>query len=411
MGLVTPLGLGVEPNWTRLIAGASGIRRVKDPRWEEFACQVAGEVPEASEDPAGYDPHAHFDAKTIRRMDRFIQFARVAAREAISQAGWPPEICEIKDRIATVIASGIGGLPVISETAIEVDQGRARRLSPFTVPSFLPNLAAGQVSIEHGLAGPIGAPSTACAAGAQAIGDAARLIRAGEANLAIAGGTEASIHPVGVAGSLAARAMATGWEHDPASASRPFDAARSGFVMGEGSGIVVLERRSIAESRGAKILGILLGYGASADAFHVTAADPEGIGAERAMRAALSQAGISSGDIGYLNAHSTSTVVGDAAEAIAVKRLFGERGVPISSTKSSIGHLLGAAGAVEAIYTLLAIREETLPRNLNFQTPDDQTAGLDVACESSRAPKSRIGMSNAFGFGGVNSSLILYCHH
>lgn len=410
LGLVTPLGAGVETNWARLTAGQSGLRRITGFDTADLPAKVAGIVPDIADDAeGGFDPETAAPPKDRRKMDRFIHFALAATAEAMAQANWQPADDAARSRAGCIIATGIGGFPAIAEATRTVERAGPRKLSPFVIPSFLGNLAAGQVSIRFGLQGPLGCPVTACAAGAQAIGDAARLIRAGDADVMIAGGTEACIDRVSFAGFAAARALATAHNDEPEKASRPFDAARDGFVMGEGAGILVLESEEHAKARGATILGRVLGYGTTADAHHITAPPDDGNGARRAMQIALAQAGLQPAEIGYINAHATATPVGDAAEISAVKTVFGNvlDRVSMSSTKSAIGHLLGAAGAVEAIYALLAIRHKLLPPTRNLETVDEACAGIDLVPLKARAKDIQYAMSNAFGFGGVNAALIL----
>lgn len=340
-------------------------------------------------------------------MDRFIEFAMVAAQEALSQAGWFPEDQAERDRTATVIATGIGGFNEIANAVRTTDTRGPRRLSPFTIPSFLANLAAGHVSIAHGFRGPIGAPVTACAAGAQAIGDAARMIRASEADIALCGGSEAAIHRVSLGGFAAAKALSSSFNEHPEAASRPFDRDRDGFVMGEGAGIVVIESLEHALARGATPLAELVGYGTSADAHHLTAGPEDGNGARRAMEAAIQQAGISSADIQHINAHATSTQVGDKGELAAIKSVFGTHQVAITSTKSATGHLLGAAGGIEAIFTIQALREQIVPPTLNLHHPDAEAAGLHLVALTAQPQRMHYALSNGLGFGGVNASLLL----
>lgn len=413
MGVVSPLGCGTEIAWQRLLAGRSGLRRLQDSIVETLPAKVAGLVPSKAEDAeAGFDPDAVIAPKDQRKMDRFIQFALVAAREALEQAGWHPQNEAERERTATVIASGIGGFPAIAEAVRTTDQRGVRRLSPFTVPSFLVNLAAGHVSIEHGFKGPIGAPVTACAAGVQAIGDAARLIRAGEADIALCGGTEACVDLVALGGFAAARALSTGFNDEPEKASRPFDRDRDGFVMGEGAGLLVIEALEHAQARGATILAELTGYGTSADAYHITSGPEDGSGAQRAMETALKQAGLRPADVAHLNAHSTSTPVGDRGELAAISTVFGtEGGIAISATKSATGHLLGAAGGLEAIFTILALRDQTAPPTLNLENPDEAAAGLDLVAKVARPLAMKHAISNGFGFGGVNASAVFTRWH
>ncbi len=406
MGLISPLGCGVEHVWSRLIAGRSGIRRLSPDFAKEVACQVAGIVPGPDED-GGFRADTAASVKDVKKMDRFIQFALGAAAEAITQSGWKPVTEAERIMTATVIASGIGGFPAIVDTVRTTDTRGPRRLSPFTIPSFLANLAAGWVSIQHGYKGPLGAPTTACAASVQAIGDAARLIRAGEADVAICGGAEAAVHRVSLAGFGAARALSTEFNDTPEAASRPFDSARDGFVMGEGAGILVIEALDHARSRGATPLAEVVGYGTTADAYHVTAGPDDGDGAARAMRVALAQAALAPADIGHLNAHATSTPVGDRSEIAAIRSVFSQ-GSPlaISATKSATGHTLGAAGGIEAIFTIMALRHQVLPPTLNLLEPDPSAEGLDIVGAAARAGRFEHAISNGFGFGGVNASVV-----
>ena len=408
MGVVSPLGCGTEIAWRRLLAGRSGLRRLPDAIAETLPAKIAGVVPSKMEDDeGGFDPDTVIAPKDQRKMDRFIQFALVAAREALTRAGWQPQTELERKRTATVIASGIGGFPAIVEAVRTTDQRGVRRLSPFIVPSFLVNLAAGHVSIDYGFKGPIGAPVTACAAGVQAIGDAARMIRAEEADIALCGGTEACVDLVALGGFAAARALSTGFNEEPEKASRPFDRDRDGFVMGEGAGLLVIEALEHAEARGATILAELTGYGTSADAYHITSGPEDGSGARRAMETALKQAGLRPADIAHLNAHSTSTPVGDRGELAAIKAVFGtEGGIAISATKSATGHLLGAAGGLEAIFTILALRDQIAPPTLNLENPDEAAAGLDLVAKEARPVAMEHAISNGFGFGGVNASAV-----
>jgi 3-oxoacyl-[acyl-carrier-protein] synthase II len=408
MGVVSPLGTGTEAAWARLIAGQSGLRRLPAELAPDVPAQVAGTVQSKAEDAeAGFDLDAAVPGKDQKKMDRFIQFALAAADEAIAQAGWAPQTEAEKDRTATIIATGIGGFPAIAEAVRITDSRGVRRLSPFTVPSFLANLAAGWVSIRHGFKGPLGAPVTACAAGVQAIGDAARLIRSGEADIAICGGAESTIDRVSLGSFAAARALGSAFNDEPAKASRPFDAARDGFVMGEGAGILVIEALDHALARGATPIAELVGYGTSADAFHLTAGPEDGSGAARAMRIALAQAEVEPSVVGHLNAHATSTPVGDLGELAAIKSVFGQgKGPAISSTKSATGHLLGAAGGLEAVFTVLALRDGVIPPTLNLENPDEAAAGLDLVALTARKADLDYALSNGFGFGGVNASVL-----
>lgn len=408
-GIVGPLGCGTETTWARLLAGQSGIRQLSVDLADGTGATIGGQVPSLAQDPqGGYDPERFIAAKERKKMDRFIEFAIVAAHEALTQAGWHPTEERQQQRTATIIASGIGGFGAIAEAVRTTDTRGARRLSPFTVPSFLPNMAAGHVSIQHGFRGPLGTPVTACAAGVQAIGDAARLIRSGEADIAICGGTEAAIHRVSLGGFAAARALSTQFNDRPHEASRPFDRDRDGFVMAEGSGLLVIESLEHAQARGARPLAELVGYGTSADAYHLTAGPEDGRGAQAAMLQALRQAGINPCDVQHINAHSTSTPVGDKSELAAIRAVFGTNsGVAITSTKSSTGHLLGAAGGIEAIFTMLALRDQIVPPTLNLVHLDEAADGLDVVALSSRKMAINYALSNGFGFGGVNASIVL----
>lgn len=408
MGAVSPLGSNVTTSWSRLLSGRSGIRRLSDEVVRDLPAKVGGTVPSPEEDPeAGFDPNTVFAPKDQRKVDRFILFALAAAEEALAQAGWKPASEDDRTRTATIIASGIGGFPAITESVRTVDQRGVRRLSPFTVPSFLVNLAAGQISIRYGFKGPIGAPVTACAAGIQAIGDAARLIRANEADIAVCGGTEACMNVVSLGGFAAARSLSTGFNDRPTEASRPFDMLRDGFVMGEGAGILVIEALSHALARGAKPLAELVGYGTTADAHHVTSGPEDGDGARRAMEIAIAQAGISPREIRHLNAHATSTPVGDLGEIAAIKRVFGtDSAIAVSGTKSATGHLLGAAGGLEAIFTILALRDQMAPPTLNLNTPDPAGDGIDFVANRARPTEMGYAISNGFGFGGVNASAV-----
>jgi len=409
MGMVSPLGCGVEQVWSRLIAGRSGLRALPEELVADIPAKVGGVVPIRVEDPAaGFDSDPVASPKDQRKMDRFILFALAAAEEAIAQSGWLPTDASSRERTATVIASGIGGFPAITQAVRTTDRRGVQRLSPFTIPSFLVNMAAGHVSIRYGYQGPIGAPVTACAAGVQAIGDAARLIRQGEADVAVCGGTEACIDRVSLGGFAAARALSSRFNDEPERASRPFDGARDGFVMGEGAGLLVIEALEHAQARGALPLAELVGYGTSADAYHLTSGPEDGAGARRAMQAALRQAGLIPADIRHLNAHATSTPVGDRCELEAIKSLFGRNpSVAVSSTKSATGHLLGAAGGVEAIFTVLALRDQIVPATLNLERPDPAGEGVDIVSGAARPMALEHAMSNGFGFGGVNASIVL----
>jgi len=408
MGIVSPLGCGIEHVWERLMAGQSGLRKLPEEMIASLPAKIGGVVPAKEEgEAAGFDPDKLVATKEQRKMDRFIQFAMAAADEAVIQAGWVNLTESERERTATIIASGIGGFPAITNAVRTTDQRGVNRLSPFTIPSFLVNMAAGHVSIRHGYKGPIGAPVTACAASVQAIGDAARLIKSGEADIAVCGGAEACIDLVSLGGFAAARALSTSFNDRPEMASRPFDQDRDGFVMGEGAGIVVIEDLQHAIARGARPLAEIVGYGTSADAYHITSGPEDGSGARRAMQAAIQQAGISPSDIQHLNAHATSTPVGDRGELEAIKSLFGqEMGIAVTSTKSATGHLLGAAGGVEAIFSILALRDQTAPATLNLDNLDAAAAGVDIVRGSSKRMSMEHVLSNGFGFGGVNASIL-----
>jgi 3-oxoacyl-[acyl-carrier-protein] synthase II len=409
MGVISPLGAGVEAVWSRLVSGHSGVKSLPLDFASESPAKVAGIVPLKTDDSfAGFDPDTYVSSKEQRKIDRFILFAIAAAEEAILQSGWLPTDEFSRSRTATIIASGIGGFLSISNAVRMTDTRGISRLSPFTIPSFLVNMAAGQVSIRHGYKGPIGAPVTACAAGNQAIGDAARLIRCGEADVAICGGSEACINLVSLGSFSAARALSTDYNDDPKKASRPFDTSRDGFVMGEGAGILVIEALDHAIARGAKPLAEIIGYGTTSDAHHITSGPSNGDGARRSMEAALLQANLSNFDIQHLNAHATSTQIGDLGELEAIKSLFGKNNrIAVTSTKSATGHLLGAAGGVEAIFTALAIRDQIVPATLNLSNPDIASEGVDIVSGVARKMNIEHALSNGFGFGGVNASVLL----
>ncbi|WP_338544547.1 beta-ketoacyl-ACP synthase II [Pseudomonas benzopyrenica] len=408
VGTVSPLGCGTEAVWARLLAGRSGLSLLPAEVSDGVGSLIAGQVPSRAEDPeAGYDPLVAIAAKDLKKMDCFIEFALVAAKEALDQAGWQP-ISEVqRERTATIIASGVGGFGAIAEAVRTTDARGPRRLSPFTAPSFLANMAAGNVSIQYGFRGPLGAPITACAAGVQAIGDAARLIRSGEADIALCGGAEAAINRVSLGSFAVARALSTGFNERPQEASRPFDSDRDGFVMAEGAGLLVIETLEHALARGATPLAELVGYGTSADAYHLTAGPEDGSGARRAMTQALRQAGIDATQVQHINAHATSTQVGDKGELAAIRAVFGDASsVAITSTKSSTGHLLGAAGGIEAIFTVLALRDQVVPPTLNLHHPDPAAEGLNLVALQARQIPIEYALSNGFGFGGVNASVL-----
>ena len=408
MGMVTPLGNGVEHNWQSILAGKSGLGKIEGFDVSDISCQIAGQVPMGDEDGA-LDMDAHIEPKDQRKLDKFIQFGLVAAQEAIADSGWVATNDEQKERTGVMIGSGIGGLSTIVETSNLMNEKGPRRISPFFIPSALINLISGHVSIQHGFKGPNHAVVTACSTGAHAIGDASRLIMFGDADVMVAGGAEAAICRLGVAGFAAARALSSGYNDDPQSASRPWDKGRDGFVMGEGAGVLVLEEYEHAKARGAKIYAEVKGYGLSGDAYHITAPAEDGDGGFRAMKAALRNAGLEAADIDYINAHGTSTPLGDLIEAGAVRRLLGDaiNSVSMSSTKSATGHLLGAAGAIEAIFSTLAVRTGDLPPTLNLHDPEEAMEGFDLVPLKTKNKAVRYAMSNSFGFGGTNASLII----
>jgi 3-oxoacyl-[acyl-carrier-protein] synthase II len=407
MGAVSPLGVGVDANWQALMAGRSGI--VTNTRFDTtaFACKIAGLVP-GKEQPNGFDPTAVIDPKDIKKMDLFIQYGLGAAAEALAQSGWIADTPEKQAVTGTIIGSGVGGSPVMAEAVNTINDKGPRRLSPFTVPSFLANLAAGWISIKYGFKGPIGAPVTACAASAQAIGDAMRLIRTGEAEVMVCGGAEGSVDPISIGGFAASRALDTSHNDTPTEASRPFDKGHAGFVLSEGAAVIVIEKLSHALARGAKPLAIAAGYGTSADAYHLTAGSPDGAGAQVAMNQAIRSAGLRPDDIGYVNAHATSTEVGDNAEINGIRAVFGDRGqsLAVSSTKSATGHMLGAAGAIEAVISILALRHQMLPPTLNLHDPEEVAKQFDLVPLKAKPKALKHVLSNSFGFGGVNASLV-----
>jgi len=407
MGVVCPLGIGVEQVWRRLINAESGIRAIQSFDVSDLSSKVAGQIPPGTRSEGGLDVGEWISAKDQRKMDRFIQFALIAAAEAIEDSGWQPDNEEDRCATGVMIGSGIGGLQTIADSAVLLHEGKARRISPFFIPSALINLASGHVSIRYGFKGPNHAVVTACATGVHAIGDAARLVGYGDADVMIAGGAEAGVCPLGIAGFCASRALSTGFNDCPERASRPWDKDRDGFVMGEGAGIVVLEEYEHAKRRGARIYGEIIGYGMSGDAHHVTA-PPEGHeGAFRAMQAALRNGRITADQIQYVNAHGTSTFADDL-ELEAVERLFGPaaKGLAMSSTKSAIGHLLGAAGAVEAMFSILAVRDGVAPPTLNLEQPSRESVIDRVALVAQERP-IKMALSNSFGFGGTNASIVV----
>jgi 3-oxoacyl-[acyl-carrier-protein] synthase II len=407
LGLVTPLGIGVEHVWKRLISSESGIGAIQSFDVSDLPAKIAGQVPRGETAAGHFNADDWVPSKDQRKMDDFIIFAIGAATQAVNDSGWTPTDEEALERTGVMIGSGIGGLPGISETSMILHEKGQRRVSPFFIPSCLINLASGQVSIKYGFKGPNHAVVTACSTGAHAIGDAARLIQWEDADVMVAGGAEAAVCRIGLAGFAASRALSTAFNDEPQRASRPWDEARDGFVMGEGAGVVVLEELEHARKRGAKIYAEVIGYGMSGDAHHITAPAEDGNGGFRAMRNALKRAGLAAEDIDYINAHGTSTPLGDEIELGAVKRLFGDHAykLSMSSTKSAIGHLLGAAGAVEAIYSILAMRDQIVPPTLNLEKPS-ASCDIDLVPLKAKERKVRRVLSNSFGFGGTNASLI-----
>jgi len=407
LGLVTPLGVGVETTWAKLLRGESGVRAIQSFDVSDLPTKIAGQLPRGETKDGNFNADDWVEPKEQRRMDPFIIYAMAAAQQAIEDSGTRPTTEDEKERMGVMIGSGIGGLIGIAEGAVVLAEKGPRRVSPFFIPSNLINLASGHVSIRYGLKGPNHAVVTACSTGAHAIGDAARLIQWEDADVMVAGGTEAAVSRLGIAGFAAARALSTNFNDTPEKGSRPWDKRRDGFVMGEGAGVVVLEEYERAKARGAKIYAEVTGYGMSGDAHHITAPAEDGNGGFRSMRAALKRAGLKTSDIDYVNAHGTSTPLGDEIELGAVKRLFGEDAykLSMSSTKSAIGHLLGAAGSVEAIFSVLAIRDQIAPPTLNLEDPSD---GCDIDLVPLVAKKRPIrnALSNSFGFGGTNASLV-----
>ena len=407
MGIACPLGVGVEHVWQRLIAGHSGISAIQSFDTTELTAKIAGQIPAGKRVDGGLDVAEWFPVKDQKKMDRFIQLAMVAAVEAVEDSGWVPPDEDARCASGVMIGSGIGGLDTIYDASVLVFQGKARRISPFFIPSALINLASGHVSIRYGFKGPNHSVVTACASGVHAIGDAARLIGFGDADVMVAGGAEATVNPLGIAGFCASRALSTDFNDRPQMASRPWDRDRDGFVMGEGAGIVVLEELEHAKKRGAKIYAEISGYGLSGDAHHITAPAEGHEGAFRAMKAAFRNGGVRPDQIGYVNAHGTSTPLGDDLELEAVERFFGEsaKGLAMSSTKSATGHLLGAAGAVEAVFSILAIRDGVVPPTLNLDNPSRESV-IDRVAHTAQERSIDMALSNSFGFGGTNASII-----
>lgn len=407
LGLVTPLGCGVEETWTRLLDGKSGAKPITRFDVSDLPCKIACTVPDKGE-AAGFDPDDWVDAKEQRRIDTFILYSMAAATQALKDADWMPDDEEELKRTGVMVGSGIGGLPSIEAAAQLLHEKGPRRIGPFFIPGSLINLCSGQIAIKYGFKGPNHSVVTACSTGAHAIGDASRIIKYGDADVMIAGGAESALCRLGIAGFAACKALSTGFNDEPERGSRPYDEDRDGFVMGEGAGVVVLEEYEHAKARGATIYAEVRGYGMSGDAYHITAPSPDGDGGFRAMEAALGNAGMVAGEIDYINAHGTSTPLGDEIEVKAVTRLMGDSAAAatMSSTKSSIGHLLGAAGAVEAVFCVLAMRDQVAPPTINLDNPNVETP-LDLAPLQPVKREIRAALSNSFGFGGTNASLVL----
>ena len=407
MGMVSPLGCGVETTWQRLLKGESGAKKIDTFDASDISCRIACVVPRGDGSGGTFNADQWMEPKEQRKVDNFILFGMSAAKQALDDAGWRPQSYEEQTTTGVLIGSGIGGVEGIAANAVILHERGPRRVSPFFIPGRIINLASGYVSIEFGLKGPNHAVVTACSTGAHAIGDAARMVALGDAEVMVAGGTKSPVNRISLAGFAALRALSTGFNEEPTRASRPYDKDRDGFVMGEGAGVVVVEALEHAKARGAKIYAELIGYGMSGDAYHITAPSPDGDGAFRCMSMALKRAGITAGDIDYINAHGTSTPLGDEIELGAVQRLVGNAAgrVSMSSTKSCIGHLLGAAGAVEAIFSILAIRDEVAPPTINLDNPSVETP-IDLVPHKSRKREINITLSNSFGFGGTNASLI-----
>ena len=408
LGAVTPLGGSVEHTWSRLIAGDSGASQVTAFQTDDLACRIACTLPFGDGTNGTFNPDQWMEVKEQRKVDPFIVYAMAASAQALDDADWHPKSDRDQEATGVLIGSGIGGIGTIYDASVTLHEKGPRRISPFFIPGRIINLASGQVSIQHGLKGPNHAVVTACSTGAHAIGDASRLIALGDADVMVAGGTEAPVNRLSLAGFAACRALSTGFNDQPTRASRPYDRDRDGFVMGEGAGIVVLEEYEHAKARGAKIYAEVIGYGLSGDAYHITSPAPDGDGGFRCMRAAVKRAGIDPSEIDYINAHGTSTPLGDELELKAVERLLGEAAskASMSSTKSAIGHLLGAAGAVEAIFSVLAIRDGVMPPTLNLDNPSVETA-IDLIPHEAKRKRVDTVLSNSFGFGGTNASLLM----
>ncbi|MEM7057343.1 MAG: beta-ketoacyl-ACP synthase II [Pseudomonadota bacterium] len=407
LGLVSPLACGVEESWQRVIAGESGAGPVTLFEADHLPARIACEIPRGDGSNGSYNAEDWVSAKDQRKIDRFITYALTAAEQAVSDANWRPDDHEEQNRTGVLIGSGIGGIETIADTAVTLKERGHRRVSPFFIPGALINLCSGQVSIKYGFRGPNHAVVTACSSGAHAVGDAARMIALGDADVMLAGGAESPVCEISLAGFAACKALSTGFNDTPEKASRPYDKDRDGFVMGEGAGIVVLEELDHARARGAKIYAEWLGYGLSGDAYHITSPAPDGDGGYRSMSAALRSAGLDANALDYVNAHGTSTPVGDEIELRAVEKLLDGKasGVTMSSTKSSTGHLLGAAGAIEAIFSILAIRDQVAPPTLNLEEPSVETS-IDLAPLVKREREIKVALSNSFGFGGTNASII-----
>lgn len=407
MGIVSPLGCGIEPTWANILASKSGAKRIDDFQVDDIACQIAHRIPLGDFADGKFNPDEWMDVKDQRKVDPFIVYAMAAATQAIEDAGVEPKTEEEKHRIGTLIGSGIGGIGGIYETSIILHEKGPRRVSPFFIPGRIINMASGNVSIRFGLKGPNHSVVTACSTGAHAIGDAARLIMLGDADVMVAGGAESPVNRISIAGFAACRALSTGFNDRPEMASRPYDKDRDGFVMGEGAGIVVLEEYERAKARGAKIYGEVIGYGLSGDAYHITAPSEDGDGGFRCMQMAVKRAGIAPSEIDYINAHGTSTPLGDEIELGSVTRMLGDAApkAAMSSTKSAVGHLLGAAGSVEAIFCLLAMRDSIVPPTINLDNPSIESV-IDLVPHKPKKKEVNIALSNSFGFGGTNASLI-----
>ena len=410
LGMLTPLGNGVDVNWKRLISGQSGIRKISGFDVSDISCKIAGQIPQKIDDPeAGLDIDQWIEPRDQKRIDRFIAYGIISAMQAVEDSGWKPKNDEEKHRTGVILGSGIGGLETIAKTTELMISKGPRKVSPFFIPSALINLLSGQVSIKYGFKGPNHSVVTACSTGAHAIGDASRIIRYGDADVMVAGGAEAACCRIGMAGFAAARALSTSFNDNPSVSSRPWDQARDGFVMGEGSGVLVLEERQHAIARGANIYAEIKGYGMSGDAYHITAPAETGDGGFRAMQAAVRDANLSSSDLDYINAHGTSTPLGDMIELRAIGKLLEHNidNTSISSTKSATGHLLGAAGAIEAIYSILSIVNQIVPPTNNLLNPDNETSGFDLVPIHAKKRSVKNVLSNSFGFGGTNASLLI----